>query len=775
MGATTKAVFLSYASQDADAVRRIAEALRAGGIEAWFDQAELRGGDAWDQKIRRQIKDCTLFLPVISAATQARGEGYFRREWKLAVERTMDMADGVPFLFPIVLDGVTDRDALVPEVFRQVQWTRVGSDGLPPAFVTNIAELLGSRAAPGGAGPAATPAGPPARASASAGLPRWATGFIVAASVGTGLFFAINGALRRGERSAPRPEAKAPAKPEPAKAALAAEAAALDPRKIALSRFENLTGDASLDAVARLLESELIRGLGGVANTRLVPVEGAGRKAGREAAREAGAASVIVGSFVRQGDRLEINAEVVLTKEGEIFGSVGPATVLPTALRGPELAELVDRLATGVNNVAATLLYPPTRLAAVIYSRPWPRWSVGQQLTAARNTLSDDPVALIKRYQEILAQSPELLKGKHDLARLLRDTGRLDEAQQLFRELLGQDRGRLAEAEIYAIVYDEALLAGDPDRAIQAARALVEIRPVSDAITQVLSCLWAQNRPMAAYEEIAAWWERHGQELPEASRAQTEAGVYATKASAQIQMADAEGALATVAQLKKVLGTRQFPSMHWLEFTALGLLGREQAQIAMLQELAAQSGSSRIEPVSYQWSGYCLALHRGRREEAARWLAAADRSWSELMATGRLPEGLENTGIWLNEARGRLPEANQALDVLAKKFPGHVSVVGARAVLLLAEGRKEEARVLERQLEQWDARNGRGLPAYWRARLAARAGDKERATSLLRQAVAGGLWFGGFQSPTFNFGRLEPEFSSLMGYEPYEQLLRPKG
>lgn len=27
----------------------------------------LRGGDAWDAKIRRQIKKCALFAPVISA------------------------------------------------------------------------------------------------------------------------------------------------------------------------------------------------------------------------------------------------------------------------------------------------------------------------------------------------------------------------------------------------------------------------------------------------------------------------------------------------------------------------------------------------------------------------------------------------------------------------------------------------------------------------------------------------------------------------------------
>ena len=82
------AVFLSYASQDAEAAQRICEALRAAGIEVWFDQSELRGGDAWDAAIRKQIRTCALFIPVISSNTHAREEGYFRLEWKLAVDRS---------------------------------------------------------------------------------------------------------------------------------------------------------------------------------------------------------------------------------------------------------------------------------------------------------------------------------------------------------------------------------------------------------------------------------------------------------------------------------------------------------------------------------------------------------------------------------------------------------------------------------------------------------------------------------------------------------------
>ena len=111
MSEASKAVFLSYASQDAEAAKRIADALRAAGVEVWFDQSELVGGDAWDQKIRKQIKDCALLIPVVSKTTQGRREAYFRLEWKLADDRTHLMAKGTPFLLPVAIDATNDREA----------------------------------------------------------------------------------------------------------------------------------------------------------------------------------------------------------------------------------------------------------------------------------------------------------------------------------------------------------------------------------------------------------------------------------------------------------------------------------------------------------------------------------------------------------------------------------------------------------------------------------------------------------------------------------------
>src|SRR3954467_4775704 len=139
---TNKAVFLSYASQDAEAARRICEALRAAGVEVWFDQSELRGGDAWDAKIRKQIKECALFVPIISANTNARPEGYFRLEWKLAVDRSHLLADDHPFLFPIAIGDTSDATARVPDKFREVQWTRLRLDEPPADVAKRVTKLL---------------------------------------------------------------------------------------------------------------------------------------------------------------------------------------------------------------------------------------------------------------------------------------------------------------------------------------------------------------------------------------------------------------------------------------------------------------------------------------------------------------------------------------------------------------------------------------------------------------------------------------------------------
>src|ERR1700692_429824 len=119
------AVFISYAREDLPAVQLIKAGLEAAGIVTWFDFDRLEGGDDYDRKIQRNIARCSYFVPVVSATTQRRLEGYFRREWSYAIDRTRNIAEGALFILPVCIDDTDVATAHVPDKFKALNFTRL--------------------------------------------------------------------------------------------------------------------------------------------------------------------------------------------------------------------------------------------------------------------------------------------------------------------------------------------------------------------------------------------------------------------------------------------------------------------------------------------------------------------------------------------------------------------------------------------------------------------------------------------------------------------------
>lgn len=139
------AVFISYAREDLPAVQKLKAALDAAGVTTWFDMDRLESGDDYDRKIRGNIARCSFFLPIVSATTQRRHEAYFRREWSYAVDRTRAMADGAVFILPVCIDGTTEAEALAPEKFKALHFSRLPGGEPPPDFVRRLQELSNAR------------------------------------------------------------------------------------------------------------------------------------------------------------------------------------------------------------------------------------------------------------------------------------------------------------------------------------------------------------------------------------------------------------------------------------------------------------------------------------------------------------------------------------------------------------------------------------------------------------------------------------------------------
>jgi TolB-like protein/cytochrome c-type biogenesis protein CcmH/NrfG len=318
------AVFLSYAREDAASVRRIAEALRVSGVEVWFDENELRGGDAWDAKIRRQIRECTLFVPVISATTQARHEGYFRREWKLAVERAGDMAAGIPFLVPVVIDNTTETEALVPEEFMRLQWSRLPGALPTPAFVSQIKHLLVSprRLVPRMEPP--TPSAPPAFTNEPARTqPEPAPSSVPARKSPAALWFGLAVivlvivavlalALRRQEP----PAAVASSAVAAAKTPVPATPPRSADKSVAVIPFNNMSDEKDsaffTDGIHEdiLTNLALIRELRVVSRTSVMKYRST-QKSMQEIAQELGVTYILEGSVRRVGNKVRVTGQLI--------------------------------------------------------------------------------------------------------------------------------------------------------------------------------------------------------------------------------------------------------------------------------------------------------------------------------------------------------------------------------------------------------------------------------------------------------------------------------
>jgi TolB-like protein/Tfp pilus assembly protein PilF len=307
MSESNKAVFMSYASEDAAAAERISTSLREAGIEVWFDQTELRGGDAWDTAIRSQIRACALFIPIISANSHARSEGYFRLEWKLAIDRSHLMAPDRPFLVPVVIDDTSKSDPSVPDRFREVQWTLLRGGQATSAFAQRVARLLSPEATPAPtqsarAAAAAQSAAParrwPRLAFAALGLAVIAIGCIVAARI---IF------LESAKQSA-GPTSATAQNPIAAKS-------------IAVLPFLDLSEAKDQEYFADGMSEELIDLLSQIKELQVIARTSSFYFKGKQAtiaqiAKQLGVASVLEGSVRKAGNKLRVTVQLIRADSG---------------------------------------------------------------------------------------------------------------------------------------------------------------------------------------------------------------------------------------------------------------------------------------------------------------------------------------------------------------------------------------------------------------------------------------------------------------------------
>jgi TolB-like protein len=547
------AVFLSYASEDAPAALQIAEALRAASIEVWLDQSELRGGDIWDQRIRREIHDCALFIPIVSQHTQERLEGYFRREWKLAIERTHDMAEQKHFLVPVVVDSTSDRDAIVPDLFRAVQWTHLPQGETPPAFVDRVKRLLSPEVS--------TTIRPSASPQPGAGAPNPTSVRVVwSLRKGAPVALAVLILAAVAYLAIDRAWIRQPAAASPTVAA-GVTAFSPPPHSVAVLPFINMSGDKEQEYFSEGLTEELLNSLAEINGLQVAARTSAFSFQGKDIdldtiAHKLNVGAILEGSVRRSGHTVRITAQLINAVTGfhlwsktydRDLGDVLQlqteiATAVAAALKVTLLGDVYARIELGgTRNPAAFDAYlrglKLARVAAATTpmecQAPVDAFSEAITLDSnfalayanralitsecagnSRDWLQQPNEGAVRADAErAIALAPNLADGYVALSRLEQGSLKLEAADQACARAVALGPGNVW------VLYECSLLAvylGHADKAISGARHAVELDPLNPlshrALGDTLRYARRYEEAIAAYQASIAADPEHSAE-----------------------------------------------------------------------------------------------------------------------------------------------------------------------------------------------------------------------------------------------------------------------
>jgi tetratricopeptide (TPR) repeat protein len=116
----------------------------------------------------------------------------------------------------------------------------------------------------------------------------------------------------------------------------------------------------------------------------------------------------------------------------------------------------------------------------------------------------------------------------------------------------------------------------------------------------------------------------------------------------------------------------------------------------------------------------------------------------------------------------RWDESQRIFEALLSEDPDNIEYCGRLGVLYALQGQRDRALEKSERLRSIDGTYRYGIHTLWRARIAAALGEFDIAVSLLRETFAAGLSYGLWLHS-------DPAFANMRDYEPFVELLTPRG
>jgi len=541
--------------------------------------------------------------------------------------------------------------------------------------------------------------------------------------------------------------------------------------RVVVATFANRTNDTTLDRLGELAADWITRGL---SETGLVEVADPGAKpppGGGAAPNEAEAAHrlalatgsevAVWGTFFRSGDSLEFAAQITDERQRELVRSLGPVLGASDDPR-PAIATLRQRIIASL----AVVLDPRLRDWQGRTSQP-PSYAAYRAFAAGVDAMNrfntSEAVRLLYR-AAALDSTYTLPLVWAAFAHWWRFE--CDKTERLEKKL-GAVPERLARVDRLMLNRWVAQCHGDLPAVYQNSRLLVEALPGSELMAGYLGRdALLIDRPREAITILRRLHPDLG--------ALRDWPYFYWLTAAYHSLGQHEQEL-EAARLARRLNPGNLSSLRQ-EALALAALGRVREVNELLDELPAQRPHPWRTPAAViretaleLWAHGYRAASDSVLDRALAWLDG--RPVKE-----RGSEGARRLRLQTLYVARRWEPAQVLAEELTREHPDSLTYQGVWGALAAQRGDQAEAAHADSVLAAHSRPFFQGLPAYWRACIAAQLGDRPRAVRLIAQAHQEGLWLTGefWEQPIATL-HADPCFEPLHHYPPFEQLLRPKG
>jgi len=560
----------------------------------------------------------------------------------------------------------------------------------------------------------------------------------------------------------------------------------LDPKRVVVARFENRTGDSTLDLLGDMAADWITRGLVqtglvevadarialggpggagiGVARTAAPPHAPRNSADVRALAEETGAGVVVWGAFYRQADSLRFETLVTDARGAKLLRALDP-------VGGPAVdpVDAVERLRQRVTATLGALLDPRLNTWTNTGTQP-PTFEAYRAFVAGMDAYNrlDSKEALRRFSQAASFDSTYIIP----LIAAARQHVFLNECVQVDSIARRLNSAHVSMSAVEQSLLDEAIemCRGDTNAVYQTARRLADALPGSDFAAARVGRYAAQvDRP----REAVAVLERLD---PTRGSLRGWSPYYAWLTLSLHELGDHRREL-QVAQRAR----QQYPdnlAMLRLELFGLAALGQVQEVSQRLDEVDALSPHPFRTPGTVMRETALELRAHGYPEPARHTLERALAWYSTRPPDEQASESYRFQLAQTLLAAGQLDSARALAQDLSRRHSRNVSYLGLLGVLAAQRDDQLYAESVDSLLGAVRDPYLCGLPTYWRAAIVAQLGEREMSVTLLTEATAQGLAEEFLASQgLFRGHSLHSDFyfEPLHGYPPFEQLLRPKG